>query len=100
MNVIKKKGVFMNALDIPALDIPIGFIKLHKTSGTIMIVNVDAIAMIVPDGSSARLYLSYGIARGGNTGYGFYETSFLTQESYQEVVDAINNVKLKHLFVK
>lgn len=75
------------------LEIPIGFIQLHTTRGTVRVVNVNAIAMIVPDGTSTRIYLSYGIARGGGTGYGLDETSFLTQESYQEVVDAINNVK-------
>ena len=76
------------------INIPTGFIRLHTTRGTVRVININAIAMIVPEyGNSARIYLSYGIARGGGTGYGLDETSFLTQESYQQVVDAINSAQ-------
>ena len=76
-------------------EVPFGFIKLHKTDNTIIIVNTDAIAMIIPQGqgSFASVYVSFGVGQGNGYGRDTTYAKFETRESYQEIVDAINKIK-------
>ena len=80
--------------------IPPGFIVVNSSSISSMpfIINVDSIAMVVPvkllgeDFWKARLYVSYGVGKGGRYGYEV-SSSFTTTESYSEVVRMIYDAK-------
>ena len=76
-------------------EVPVGFIKLHTTDRAITVVNVDAIALIIPQnqGAFASVYVSFGVGQGDSLDYDTKYAKFETQESYQEIVDAINEIK-------
>lgn len=75
---------------------PAGFIKVHAKSYDktgVVIINPDAIAMIVPlDNGEVTLYLSYGVGTSGRVGD--TELSSITiSETYDELVSLIENAR-------
>ena len=80
--------------------IPPGFIVVNSSSVSSMpfIVNVDSIAMVVPvkpfsnDSWKAKIFVSYGVGIGGSY-YNEETSSFITAETYSEVVRMIYDAK-------